>query len=105
MHSLRKKLRKSCHSEEPIGDEESTHCVDIYGQIGAKVLRRASLAQDDRFLRKRNRHAQDDRGVGNYIVGNGFIRSAECINAFPTHIIVGNGFIRSVECMNAFPTM
>ena len=77
MHSLRKKLRKSCHSEEAQADEESTHYVDIYGQIGAKVLRRASLAQDDRFLRKQNRHAQDDRVVGNYTVGNGFIRSGK----------------------------
>ena len=50
MHSLRKKLRKPCHSEEAQADEESTHYVDIYGQIGAKVLRRASLAQDDRIV-------------------------------------------------------
>ena len=41
------KLRKTCHSEEPLGDEESTHDPNILGQLGAKILRLPPVAQDD----------------------------------------------------------
>ena len=41
-------MSQACHSERSVsGVEESTHLVNIYRQIGARILRRASLAQDD----------------------------------------------------------
>ena len=41
---------KKCHPERPEGAEGSWHLPTAYSHVRAKILRRASLAQDDRFL-------------------------------------------------------
>ena len=45
-------LRDWCHSERPTGVEESTNCIDVLAPIDAKILRRATLAQDDTLFRQ-----------------------------------------------------